>query len=235
MVLQAKDPCSNALLNAMDADDPAAAGVRSHISNILSANMAGPVALLEALAAVQQQLEAAEGADGHLATWLAGQHSIQETAAEIDRLMQVGQLTWQDLSITARLCLARLPFLGTCLLGQVMHLCHLLLARFGRAYHIKSRCADRKQEHCSQGWCVLLQVVEAVDASVDDAVWFRFFSVNARQAKSELMSRALGSRHALQRWMQEQWHASNTAQIARWASPCRGNHAACHLQHIHTM
>jgi hypothetical protein len=38
---------------------------------------------------VQQQLREAEGEDGHLATWLAGQHSMQETAAEIDRLLQV--------------------------------------------------------------------------------------------------------------------------------------------------
>jgi hypothetical protein len=34
-------------------------------------------------------MKAAEGDGGHLATWLAGQHSMQETAAEIDRLMQV--------------------------------------------------------------------------------------------------------------------------------------------------
>lgn len=60
-----------------------------------------------------------------------------------------------------------------------------------------------------------LQVVEAVDTMADDSVWFRMFSVNVRQAKFELTSRALAARHALQRWVQEQWHASNTAQIAR--------------------
>jgi maltodextrin utilization protein YvdJ len=48
----------------------------------------------------------------------------------------------------------------------------------------------------------------------DDSVWFRLFSVNLRQAKHELTSRALAARHALQRWVQEQWHASNTALIA---------------------
>lgn len=38
---------------------------------------------------MQQELKAAEGSEGHLAMWLAGQHSMQETAAEIDQLMQV--------------------------------------------------------------------------------------------------------------------------------------------------
>jgi hypothetical protein len=51
----------------------------------------------------------------------------------------------------------------------------------------------------------------------DDSVWFRLFSVNVRQAKFELTTRALAARHALQRWVMEQWHASNAAQIARWA------------------
>lgn len=55
----------------------------------LSANLAGPTALLDAFAVVQQEMQAAEGDEGHLATWLAGQHSMQDTAAEIDRLMQV--------------------------------------------------------------------------------------------------------------------------------------------------
>jgi len=49
----------------------------------------------------------------------------------------------------------------------------------------------------------------------DDNVWFKLFSVNVRQAKFELTSRALAARHALQRWVQEQWHATNTAQISR--------------------
>jgi hypothetical protein len=40
---------------------------------------------------VQQELKAAEGSDGHLVMWLAGQHSMQETAVEIDRLMKVTQ------------------------------------------------------------------------------------------------------------------------------------------------
>lgn len=55
----------------------------------LSTNLAGPTSLLEAFTVVQQQLREAEGDDGHLATWLAGQQSMQETAAEIDRLLQV--------------------------------------------------------------------------------------------------------------------------------------------------
>jgi hypothetical protein len=88
-MLQAKDPCSSALLLAMDAQDPAAATVREGIEGILAANLAGPTALQEAFAAVQADLQAAEGTEGHLASWVAGQHSIQETAAEIDRLMQV--------------------------------------------------------------------------------------------------------------------------------------------------
>lgn len=61
-----------------------------------------------------------------------------------------------------------------------------------------------------------LQVVESVDAMADDSVWFRLFSVNVRQAKAELTSRALVARHALQRWLQEQWHTSNSAQVARY-------------------
>jgi hypothetical protein len=77
------------MLHAMDAQDPVAATVRERIADILSANLAGPTALLEAFAAVQTDLQAAEGTEGHLASWVAGQHSIQETAAEIDRLMQV--------------------------------------------------------------------------------------------------------------------------------------------------
>jgi hypothetical protein len=40
---------------------------------------------------VQQELKAAEGSEGHLAMWLAGQHSMQETDVEIDRLMKVTQ------------------------------------------------------------------------------------------------------------------------------------------------
>lgn len=57
----------------------------------LSVNLAGPTALLEAFAAVQQELKAAEGSEGHLAMWLVGQHSMQETDVEIDRLMKVTQ------------------------------------------------------------------------------------------------------------------------------------------------
>lgn len=63
-------------------------------------------------------------------------------------------------------------------------------------------------------------MVEAIDAMADDAVWCRLFSVNVRQAKFELTSRALAARHALQRWVQEHWHESNTAQIARCALHC---------------
>lgn len=65
-----------------------------------------------------------------------------------------------------------------------------------------------------------LQVVESVDAMADDTVRFRLFSINVRQAKSELMSQALTARHDLQRWMQEQWHTSNLAQITRYARQC---------------
>lgn len=64
-------------------------------------------------------------------------------------------------------------------------------------------------------YLLYVQVVEAVDTMADETVWFRMFSVNVRQAKFELTSRALAARHALQRWVQERWHASNTAQIAR--------------------
>lgn len=77
------------MLNAMDPDDPVAASVRARISDILSINLAGPTALMESFALVQQDMQAAEGREGHLATWLEGQHSAQETAAEIDRLLQV--------------------------------------------------------------------------------------------------------------------------------------------------
>jgi hypothetical protein len=48
----------------------------------------------------------------------------------------------------------------------------------------------------------------------DDAVCFRLASVNVRQAKFALLSRALAARHALQAWVQEQWHAANVSHIA---------------------
>lgn len=138
---------------------------------------------------MQQQLREAEGEDGHLATWLAGQQSMQETAAEIDRLLQV--------------CVC------DCVCATGTFMCCTVQGKFGtdgkrggiQAVAFASLCC--------------LQMADAVDAMADDFVRFRMFSVTVRQAKFELMSRALAARHALQRWVQEQWQASNTAQIAR--------------------
>jgi hypothetical protein len=73
----------------MELDDPLAEQLRSNISAILDANLAGPAALLSSFAEVQQELDAAGGAGGHLVGWLAGDHSLQDTAAEIERLLQV--------------------------------------------------------------------------------------------------------------------------------------------------
>lgn len=58
------------------------------------------------------------------------------------------------------------------------------------------------------------QVADAVDAMAEDTVWFRLVSVNTRQAKAALMSKALATRHALQAWLQAQWHAGNVQQVA---------------------
>jgi len=120
--LQAKNPCSNALLVAMDADDPVATGVRSRISDILTVNLAGPAALLESFAAVQQGLKSSEGDQGHLATWLVAEHSTQETAAEIDRLMEVSHTLVMHASWTLQVCqppplqlVVFLSFPGRCL------------------------------------------------------------------------------------------------------------------------
>lgn len=73
------------------------------------------------------------------------------------------------------------------------------------------------------------QMADAVDAMADDFVRFRMFSVTVRQAKYELMSRALAARHALQRWVQEQWHARNTAQITRCGASLSIIHTTWHM------
>lgn len=89
MLLQAKNPSSDATLRAMELDDPLAEQLRGNICAILVANLAGPAALLSSFAEVQQELNATGGPGGHLVGWLAGEHSLQETAAEIERLLQV--------------------------------------------------------------------------------------------------------------------------------------------------
>ena len=77
------------MLCPMELQDPVVDPLRQSISDILDSNLAGPAALLEAFNEVQQQLDAAGGSGGHLDAWLAGQHSLQETEAEIERLLQV--------------------------------------------------------------------------------------------------------------------------------------------------
>jgi hypothetical protein len=87
--LQAKNPLSDVTLRAMELDDPLAEQLRSNICVILDANLEGPAALLSSFNEVQQELNAAGGPGGHLVGWLAGEHSLQETEAEIERLLQV--------------------------------------------------------------------------------------------------------------------------------------------------
>jgi hypothetical protein len=88
--LQAKNPCCTDVLNALDEGEAVVSATRDAIAAILSTNLQGPLALQHAFEAVQQQLDAADGEFGHLQGWIAGGHSMQETAAEIDRLQQVG-------------------------------------------------------------------------------------------------------------------------------------------------
>uniref|UniRef100_A0A383V949 AAA+ ATPase domain-containing protein n=1 Tax=Tetradesmus obliquus TaxID=3088 RepID=A0A383V949_TETOB len=144
---KAKNPSSDATLRAMELDDPLAEQLRGNICAILVANLAGPAALLSSFAEVQQELNATGGPGGHLVGWLAGEHSLQETAAEIERL---------------------------------------------------------------------LQLAKSVDAKSDDAVWFRLVAVDVAQAKAALVAQALAARQALQNWVQEQWHSSNQAIVARF-------------------
>ena len=73
----------------MELDDPAAEELRGSIAAVVDSNLAGPAALLAAFTEVQQELDAAGGAGGHLAAWLSVEHSLQETEAEIERLLQV--------------------------------------------------------------------------------------------------------------------------------------------------
>jgi hypothetical protein len=91
-LLQAKNPSSDATLRAIELNDPLAEQLRGNICSILDANLAGPAALLSSFAEVQQELDAAGGPGGHLVGWLAGEHSLQETAAENERLLQVRRL-----------------------------------------------------------------------------------------------------------------------------------------------
>ncbi|KAF6265404.1 dynein heavy chain 6 [Scenedesmus sp. NREL 46B-D3] len=75
----------------MELDDPLAEQLRANIGDILDANFAGPAALMGDFVEVQQYLIAAGGPGGHLVGWLSGEHSLQETAAEIDRLLQLAK------------------------------------------------------------------------------------------------------------------------------------------------
>lgn len=81
----------------MELDDPVAEPPRRRVSDILDSNLIGPAALLEAFKEVQEQLDAAGGSGGHLDAWLAGEHSLQETEAEIERLLQV--TSWRCSSV----------------------------------------------------------------------------------------------------------------------------------------
>lgn len=63
--------------------------------------------------------------------------------------------------------------------------------------------------------CCFLQLAKSVDAKSDDAVWFRLVAVDVAQAKAALVAQALAARQALQNWVQEQWHSSNQAIVAR--------------------
>jgi maltodextrin utilization protein YvdJ len=67
------------------------------------------------------------------------------------------------------------------------------------------------------GYC-LLQLAKSVDAKSDNAVWFRLVAVDVTQLKAALVAQALTARQALQNWVQEQWHSSNQAVVARWAN-----------------
>lgn len=78
------------MLTALTAENPAVMHTQDAITAILQANMAGPRALQDSFATVCQGLIDADGEQGHLATWAAGQHTLQETAAEIQRLQEVG-------------------------------------------------------------------------------------------------------------------------------------------------
>lgn len=73
----------------MAPDDPAAAAARASIAAVLDANLAGPADLLGEFESMRAQLAAADGAGSHLEGWLARERSLEETAAEIDRLLQV--------------------------------------------------------------------------------------------------------------------------------------------------
>lgn len=63
--------------------------------------------------------------------------------------------------------------------------------------------------------CAYTQLAKSIDAKSDDAVWFRLVAVDVGQAKSALMSQALTARKALQNWIQQQWHTSNQAAVAK--------------------
>lgn len=73
----------------MEQGDSLAGQLRDSINSILDTNLAGPAALLASFCEVQRELDAAGGAGGHLVGWLAGEHSLQDTEAEIERLLQV--------------------------------------------------------------------------------------------------------------------------------------------------
>jgi hypothetical protein len=88
---QAKNPCADAVLPGLAANDAAVQRTRAAIASILQAGLAGPLALQECLADLQHQLDAAGDAQQStlVDAWAAGGHSIQETAAEIQRLKHV--------------------------------------------------------------------------------------------------------------------------------------------------
>lgn len=60
-----------------------------------------------------------------------------------------------------------------------------------------------------------LQMAKNIDNKSELQVWFKLMVVDCTHAKSALMERALSARHALQTWVQEEWHASNQAAIDR--------------------
>jgi hypothetical protein len=90
--LQARNPAADALLCPMELDDPTAVGLRGKIEQLLDAALSGPADLLSSFLATQQELQAFEGQEGHLHAWKDGQHSLQDTAEEIERLLQVGAM-----------------------------------------------------------------------------------------------------------------------------------------------
>lgn len=103
VLAQAKNPSSDATLCPMDLHDPAAGVLRSSISAVLDRNLEGPAALMASFKELQQDLNAAGSSSSHLEAWTTDKHSLQETAAEAGRLLQVGITAQQHPSFTQHL------------------------------------------------------------------------------------------------------------------------------------